>query len=57
MEVKPFLLKEWNFIKKNFDLLVDMINLYKLKIESKVHDKIDLVILKQFTNKSNDLHE
>jgi len=35
-----------------------MINLYKLKFESKVqHDKTNSMILKQFTNKFNDLHE
>lgn len=57
MEIKSFLQKMELQVRK-FDMLVQMINFCKPKIEYEVqHNKNNETILKQFMHKSNDLHE
>jgi len=57
MKIKSFLQKMKLQVRK-FDMLVEMINFCKPKIEFEVqHNKINEANFKQFMHKSNDLHE
>ncbi len=54
MEIKSFLCK-MKFQVRKFDMLVEMINFCKPKIEFEVqHNKTNEAIFKQFMHKSND---